>query len=223
MRFRQPPTIDSPPSSAGLLDEQAQLRILIETAMEQTQLAPTNPDLIARQLAAELGKREVTLSDVRVAVQALYQGDRHSAEAYLDYLAERGFPLLNDAPAAPETAASVQQLEAQHQAISSYQPNTYGQVAVSSSDTSSNNVAFYSGNLIAELVANSAYSALVFGERRSGTSAILRALLYDQIAKAGNAILDVLDLHNGQWGGLEGIKERSINNCQVFRNSSVIP
>lgn len=165
--------------------------------MEQTQLTPTDPDLVARRLAAELGKREATLSDVRVAVQALYQGDRHSAEAYLDYLAERGFPPLNNAPAAPETAASVQQLEAQQQAISNYQPNTYGHVAASPSDTSSNNVAFYSGNLIAELVTNSAYSALVFGERRSGTSAILRALLYDQIAKAGSVILDVLDLHNG--------------------------
>ena len=67
-------------------------------------------------------------------------------------------------------------------------------------------IAFYSGNLIAELVANSAYSAVVFGERRSGTSAVLRAIAYDQIAKSGHAILDILDLHNGTWGGLEAIK-----------------
>ena len=46
----------------------------------------------------------------------------------------------------------------------------------------------------------------VFGERRSGTSALLRAIAYDQIAKSAQVILDILDLHDGTWGGLEDIQ-----------------
>lgn len=203
MRFRPPPTLDTPTPQ---IDLQAQLRILIETAMEQAQLAPTDPDLIARQLAAELCNQAATLSDVRFAVQDLYQGDRPSAEAYLNYLAKRGFPPPNDPPTAPEIAASVQQLEAQQQAISSYQPNIYGQLDHSPPNAAAHGILFYSGNLIAELVANTAYSALLFGERRSGTSALLRAIAYDQIAKRGDTLLDILDLHNGEWGGMEDIQ-----------------
>lgn len=64
----------------------------------------------------------------------------------------------------------------------------------------------YGNNLITELVSNSAYSSLLFGERRSGTSALLRAIIYDQIAKSSQTILDIVDLHSGQWGGLEDIR-----------------
>ena len=209
MRFSRSSTIQSNLDPPTQIDVQAQVHILIETAMEQTQLASTDTALIVRQLAAELNNMEATLSDVRVAVQDLYQGDRPSAQAYLDYLAENGFP-----PAAPEVSQapetcqqtiSAGQMAAQNQAIASYQPNAYGQLDRPPNATA-NGIAFYSGNLIAELVANSAYSALVFGERRSGTSAILRAIAYDQIAKQGDTLLDILDLHNGEWGGMEDIQ-----------------
>ena len=208
MRFRQSTPLQSNPDPPTQLDVQAQVRILIETAMEQTQLASTDTALIVRQLAAELNNMEATLSDVRVAVQDLYQGDRPSAQAYLDYLAERGFP-TDKASHSPETrqqTVPVRQMEAQNQAISSYQPNAYGQLDRLPPDAATDGIVFYSGNLIAELVANSAYSALVFGERRSGTSAILRAIAYDQIAKQGDTLLDILDLHNGEWGGMEDIQ-----------------
>ena len=140
-----------------------------------------------------------------MAVQELYQEDRTGAESYLAYLAKHGFPKPAE-PVTQQQVAPVRRLEEQQQAISQYQPDAYGQIANGQTDADRSNIAFYSGNLIAELVANSAYSAVVFGERRSGISAVLRGIAYDQIAKSGHAILDILDLHNGEWGGLEDIK-----------------
>ena len=192
---------DAPTEATAQLDVQTRLRILIEAAMEQAQTS--DPALVARQLADELNQTKATLSDVRIAVQALYQGDRPAAEAYLRYLAEQGFPAVAPAPITQQQVTPARSLDEQNQAISRYQPDAYGQIADSTSDLSH---LFYSGNLIAELVANSAFSAIVFGERRSGTSAILRAVLYDQISKASNTLLDILDLHSGEWGGLEHIK-----------------
>ena len=176
------------------------LRILIEAAMEQAQLSPTDPALIARQLAGELNKIEASLSDVRNAVQALYQDNRQGAEAYLSYLAQHGFPAAN---VTQQQVTPARNIDVQDRAIADYQPDAYGQILEGLFDEGDR---FYGGNLIAELVANSAFSTLIFGERRSGTSAILRAILYDQIAKSGRTILDILDLHNGQWRGLEDIR-----------------
>ena len=210
-----PPTIPPQPTDTNTdtnphppIDPLLRVRILIETAMEQAQFAGTDPDLIARQLAAELCKHQAKLSDVRVAVQELYQGDRAGAQAYLAYLAQHGFP-----KAAPDTQPQVttgRTLAEQTQAISQYQPDAYGQIAAvqtnAQAPVDSARIPFYSGNLIAELVANSAFSAVVCGERRSGTSALLRAIAYDQIAKSAHTILDILDLHDGTWGGLEDIQ-----------------
>jgi hypothetical protein len=204
MRLRPTaPQADTPQQ----LDPLLRIRILIETAMEQAQFADADAALISRQLAGELRKSNAAFSDVRLAVQELYQGDRASAEAYLAYLSQHGFP---SAPArSPDThqqVTPVRTIAQQNQTIAHYNPNAYGQIAAQQADATPHNIAFYSGNLIAELVANSAYSALVFGERRSGASAILRAISYDQIAKSGHTILDILDLHNGEWGGLEDIR-----------------
>ena len=185
------------------------VRILIETAMEQAQYSQVDTELIVRQLAGELCKQNAALSDVRVVVQELYQGDRAGAEAYLRYLAKHGFPKAADTARQSGTTqqqvAPMRTMADQNQAIAQHQPEAYGQID-HATDSGDRLLAFYSGNLIAELVANSAYSAIVFGERRSGTSAILTAIAYDQIAKSGNTVLDILDLHNGQWGGLEDIR-----------------
>lgn len=185
-----------------------------------------NSDLITRELAGELNNIGAALSDVRIAVKELYQDDLVGAEGYLSYLAERGFPKRATTPNKREnsiadditakntiekdnlssettsTQTAVAQLAvAQSKEIARHQ---IGQAAATPQALGS--ISLYGGNLIAELVANSAYSALVFGERRSGPSAILRAIAYDQIGKSGQTILDILDLHNGQWGGLEDIR-----------------
>ena len=203
MRFRQTHTLSHPPDAATSLSKQAELRILIEAAMEQAQKTDTNAGLIARQLADELNRMGAAISDVRVTIQDLYQGDRPSAEAYLNYLAQQGFPARI---ASKQIEPSIEQLEQQNQSVGDCRLDAYGQTTPAREDKATNSIAFYSGNLIAELVANSAYSAIVLGERRSGTSAILRAILYDQIAKSGQTLLDILDLRNGEWGGLEDIK-----------------
>jgi hypothetical protein len=207
-----------PATEAVQLKPQRHVHILIETAMEQSQFAGADAELIARQLAGELGKMGASLSDVRESVYALYPGERPAADAYLSYLARLGFPPAikpTTTPQPPEThqqAVPVRTIAAQNQAVAQCNPNAYGQIAKEPSEALPN-IAFYSGNLIAELVANSAYSALVFGERRSGTSAILRAIAYDQIAKSSQTILDILDLHNGEWGGLEHVQ--SSDGCRM--------
>jgi hypothetical protein len=208
MRFHQNTTLEPNTEAASppQIDPQLRVRILIETAMEQAQLKAADAVLIARQLAGELSKSNAALSDVRMAVQELYQGNRQGAEAYLNYLAQHGFPTAPQPPETHQQVTPVRTIEQQNQAIAQYQPGAYGQIAAEQTNEVPNRIAFYSGNLIAELVANSAYSALVFGERRSGASAILRAIAYDQIAKSGQSILDILDLHNGEWGGLEDIR-----------------
>ncbi|MEM9091901.1 MAG: hypothetical protein AAGC93_24585, partial [Cyanobacteria bacterium P01_F01_bin.53] len=183
-------------------------RILIERAMEQAQFSDTDTTLVTRQLAGELKKIEVSLSDVRLAVLELYQGERKAAEAYLDFLAQCGFP-EQDEPVAvaaePPTLAAQQQ--AISQAITQADANSYGQLPQLLGEAQEPNcIVLYPGNLISELVANSAFSALFFGERRSGTSALLRALAYDRIEKSPHTLLDILDFHNGQWGGLEEIR-----------------
>ena len=211
MRFRQTPTASPLPAAVAISREQIELRILIEMAMEQAQAADTNAELIARQLADELNRIGAALSDVRVTVQDLYQSDRAGAEAYLSYLAKQGFPAKKEADELPKQQIARQ---SEQPAVFDYPPNACGQIAAaqtpddprSNEQLSASRLAFYSGNLVAELVANSAYSAIVLGERRSGTSAILRAILYDQIAKSGRTLLDILDLRNGQWGGLEDVK-----------------
>ena len=168
--------------------------------MEAAQFSNANADQIAGELAAELCQQQASLSDVRVAVQELYQGDRQGADAYLLYLERHGFP----APPAssPSSPVANQALSQQQAAIASYEPNAYGQIATEQQKT----ISLYDGNLISELAANSAYSALILGERRSGTSAILRAIAYDRIGRSGQTILDILDLHNGEWGGLEDVR-----------------
>ena len=215
MRFPQatvlkPNTEAAAPTQIDLL---LRVHILIEAAMEQAQFADADPELIARQLAGELRKSNAALSDVRLAVQELYQGDRAGAKVYLDYLAQHGFPKATETEPPQETRPQVspaRRVDEQNRAIAQHSPNAYGQIAAAQADVAHhNNIAFYSGNLIAELVANSAYSALCFGDRRSGTSALLRAIAYDQIAKSGQTILDILDLHNGSWGGLEDIRFES--------------
>ena len=203
MRLRSTTTVPTTnPSATEQADPLLSVRILVEAAMEQAQFADADAELIARQLAGELCKQEAALSDVRVAVQELYQEDRAGAEAYLSYLAKHGFPKVGDTA---RQTAPVRTVEEQNQAIAQYQSESYGQVT-ETVEEGNLKLPFYGGNLIAELVANSAYSAMVFGERRSGTSAILRAIAYDQIAKSGSTVLDILDLHNGQWGGLEDIR-----------------
>ena len=194
-------TSTSEPTSDRSIDPQLRVRILIETAMQAAQFSDANAELIARELAAELCQQQASLSDVRVAVQELYQGDRPGADAYLLYLERHGFPAPPANP--PPPPAAEQAISQQQQAISSYEQNAYGQLAVSPEEKT---VGLYSGNLIAELAANSAYSALILGERRSGTSAILRGIAYDRIERSGQTILDILDLHNGEWGGLEDIR-----------------
>ena len=192
------------------IDPLLRVRILIEAAMEQAQFADADAELIARQLAGELLKSNAALSDVRLAVQELYQDNRQAAEAYLLYLAKHGFPGSKETTPQPaqthQQVAPVRRVDEQNQAIAQHPSNAYGQIAEAHDVAPHNNIAFYGGNLIAELVANSAYSALCFGDRRSGTSALLRAIAYDQIAKSGQTILDILDLHNGAWGGLEDIR-----------------
>ena len=218
-----------PPTAAATatagIEPQLHVRILIETAMEQAKFTDTDSELIARQLAGELNKIAAPLSDVRIAVQELYAGDRTAAEAYLSYLASHGFPHPPPASTATDPAATHQQvtpthdIETQNQAISQHGSQSYGQLPAEG-DTQSHPIAFYSGNLIAELVANSAYSALVFGERRSGTSAILRAIVYDQIVKSGNTLLDILDFHNGEWGGLEHVQLNDGSRLVSYRTVS---
>ena len=204
MQFRRTPTTSPPPPDVTTsTSEQTSLRILIEAAMEQAQKTDTNAELIARQLADELTRMGAAISDVRVTIQDLYQGDRPSAEAYLNYLAQQGFPAR---AASKQIEPPIEQLEQQNQSVGDCRLDAYGQTTPVREDKATNPIAFYSGNLIAELVANSAYSAIVLGERRSGTSAILRAILYDQIAKSGQTLIDILDLRNGEWGGLEDIK-----------------
>lgn len=125
---------DAPAEAAAQLDVQTRLRILIEAAMEQAQTS--DPALVARQLADELNQTKATLSDVRIAVQALYQGDRPAAEAYLRYLAEQGFPAVAPAPITQQQVTPDRSLDEQNQAISRYQPDAYGQIADSTSDLS---------------------------------------------------------------------------------------
>ena len=220
------------------IDPQVRVRILIESAMEQSRLLGSDGDLVVRELAGELGKINATLSDVRIAVQELYQDDRVGAEGYLAYLAERGFPQAqspadkpqqrDNSPIPPVESTGqttdqttgktiAQQLaQAQRQEIARHQ---VGHTTPQSAALSS--ISFYGGNLIAELVANRAYSALVLGERRSGPSAILRAIAYDQIGKCGQTILDILDLHNGQWGGLEEIRLPDGSQIVVYQTVAV--
>ncbi|MEO0852175.1 MAG: hypothetical protein AAFY15_01545, partial [Cyanobacteria bacterium J06648_11] len=208
------------------VDPQVRIRILVESAMEQSRFYDSDSDLVARELAGELLKIGAGLSDVRVAVQTLYQEDRAGAEAYLAYLAARGFPPpppSADEPSeptaeqtAPRQTAPEQLAIAQRQEITRHQ---LGQSAVGTQALSA--IDLYSGNLIAELVTNSAYSALVFGERRSGTSAILRAIVYDQLGKSGQTILDILDLHSGKWGGLEEIRLSDGSQIVVYHTVAI--
>ncbi|MEO1444976.1 MAG: hypothetical protein AAFV46_01825 [Cyanobacteria bacterium J06635_11] len=205
MKLRSFPSTP-PADTTQQVDPQIRARILIETAMEQAQFANADATLIIRQLAGELSKTEATLCDVRLVVQELYEGDRPGAEAYLSYLAKHGFP---KAPVTDGQQQAAYTRTAQNQAIllhPQHPQSAYGERSKTQPDAAYNNIAFYGGNLIAELVANSAYSAILFGERRSGASAILRALLYDKIAKSSSAILDILDFHNGAWQGLENIQ-----------------
>ena len=219
----------SPTTAAAGIESQLHVRILIETAMEQAKFTDTDSELIARQLAGELTKIAAPLSDVRIAVHELYAGDRTAAEAYLSYLASHGFPQPSPAATAATATASAtthqqviptRDIETQNQAISQHSSQSYGQLSAVEGDAVSLGIAFYSGNLIAELVANSAYSALVFGERRSGTSAILRAIVYDQIAKSGDTLLDILDCHNGEWGGLEHVQLNDGSRLVSYRTVS---
>ncbi|MEL7071660.1 MAG: hypothetical protein AAGN15_23835 [Cyanobacteria bacterium J06581_3] len=208
------------------VDPQVRIRILVESAMEQSRFSDSDSDLVARELAGELLKIDAGLSDVRVAVQTLYQEDRAGAQAYLAYLAARGFPPpppSADEPSeptaeqtAPRQTAPEQLAIAQRQEITRHQ---LGQSAVGTQALST--IDLYSGNLIAELVTNSAYSALVFGERRSGTSAILRAIVYDQLGKSGQTILDILDLHSGKWGGLEEIRLSDGSQIVVYHTVAI--
>ena len=76
------------------------------------------------------------------------------------------FPKL---PPAPDTHPQVtigRTLAEQNQAIAQYQPDAYGQIsgqlAAVQTNADSARIPFYSGNLIAELVANSAFSAVRF-------------------------------------------------------------
>lgn len=212
------PTVSNPTASQSThsadtdLDIAARVRILVEAAMEQSKFSDSDAQLVIGQLAEELNRINAALSDVRIAVHTLYKGDRSGAEAYLGYLADNGFPAprLNQTPPASASVASSRQdsrLYSQQQAVARH--SAYGQSTGTTSAKRTerlSRIAFYSGNLISELVANSAYSALVLGERRSGTSAILRAILYDQLNKCGSTIIDVLDLHSGEWGGLEAVR-----------------
>ncbi|MEN8445209.1 MAG: hypothetical protein ABG776_09400 [Cyanobacteria bacterium J06555_13] len=214
-----PPTTQNPPVDpqiAPSVDPQLRIRILIESAMDQAKFPDSDGELVVRQLAAELNNINAPLSDVRMAVQSLYQGDntttisdenRAAAEAYLAYLAKHGFPPTekNGLQARPAGYSDAQDSPLEKTLRLQHNPHTYGQPPVPS-EAALNNIAFYSGNLIAELVSNSAYSALIFGERRSGTSALLRAIAYDQISQANNTILDIWDFHNGEWGGLENVQ-----------------
>ncbi|MEO1396100.1 MAG: hypothetical protein AAFV90_24645 [Cyanobacteria bacterium J06634_5] len=191
-------------ADTGVTDVALQARILIELAMEQAQFSDTDTTLIARQLAGELKKIEVSLSDVRLAVLELYQGEREAAEAYLDFLAQCGFPEQAEPMA---HGAEPCTLTEQQQAITQADTRSYGQLPQPlSEERGQHHIVLYPGNLVSELVANSAFSALVFGERRSGTSALLRAIAYDRIEKSPHTLLDILDFHNGQWGGLEEVR-----------------
>ena len=184
--------------------------------MKEAQFAGADAQLIVRQLAAELVTMNAALSDVRMIVQSLYHDEQAAAEAYLTYLAENGYPTPLDTPeekARPVERQSPLDRQAKDFAAERLQnalePDTAQPPATSSSRTLTNALSaapLYPGNLISELVANSAYSALIFGERRSGTSALLRAIAYDQINKCADTILDVLDSYSAQWGGLEGIR-----------------
>ncbi|MEM9088661.1 MAG: hypothetical protein AAGC93_07945, partial [Cyanobacteria bacterium P01_F01_bin.53] len=130
-----------------------QARILIERAMEQAQFSDTDTTLVTRQLAGKLKKIEVSLSDVRLAVLELYQGERKAAEAYLNFLAQCGFPEQIEPvpPAEPPTLA------AQQQAITQADANSYGQLPQLLGEAQEPNcIVLYPGNLISELVANSA-------------------------------------------------------------------
>ena len=212
-----PPTA-TPRQADRQIDPQLRIRLLIESAMDQAKFSEADGELVVRQLAAELNHIDAPLSDVRMAVQSLYQGEtetlseesREAAEAYLTYLAKHGFPpTANNSP----QASPARHIDAQDSAIEKAlahhlphnSPHTYDP-ATTHEQAALNNIAFYSGNLIAELVANSAYSALVFGERRSGTSALLRAIAYDQMSKSSSTLLDIWDFHNGEWGGLENVR-----------------
>lgn len=171
---------------------ESEITALIEAAMNKAHRSSDNAQTITAQLAAELVAAGAALSEVRMATYALYEGNRTDAEAYLAYLSEQGFPPVSG----PTRTAKAQQ-----RAAIACKPNTYGQLAAKDTE-----VSLYGGNLITELVANSAFSALIFGERRSGTSAILRGIAYDQIDKSSQLLLDILDLHSGEWGGLEHVR-----------------
>lgn len=207
------------------VDPHQRVHILIEAAMKQSQFSDSDSELVVRQLAGELNKMSAALSDVRTAVVQLYHGDRAAAEAYLGYLAESGFP--QKTPSQPsETHQQVARVRSslaeQNKSVSQYDLAAYGQIAPEQADEVLCQIAFYSGNLIAELVMNSAYSSLLLGERRSGTSALLRAIIYDQISKSGNTIFDALDLLNGEWGGLENIRLEDGSQIVNYRTISGI-
>ena len=162
MRLRlptAPPQVK--PSTQEQIDPLLRVRILVETAMEQAQSSDANAELTVRQLAGELCKQNAALSDVRVVVQELYQGDRAGAEAYLRYLAKHGFPKAADtvrqSGTTQQQVAPMRTMADQNQAIAQHQPEAYGQVD-HATDAGEGAITFYSGNLIAELVANSAYS-----------------------------------------------------------------
>lgn len=240
MRFfsqaTSPKTDAHPASASPEIDSVTRIRILVETAMEHARFSDTDSDLIVRELAGELNKTNAMLSEVRIVVQDLYQGDRAAAEAYLSYLAKSGFPPSRPPVTAQQSPKTQQQVERsrtiedQNRAIAQHDSSAYGQLPVAAESAQAaalNRVAFYGGNLIAELVTNSAYSGIVFGERRSGTSAILRAIAYDQISKSGATVLDILDLHNGEWGGLEQVRledgSRIVTYCSIAHYKDIEP
>ena len=193
-------TQTKPPTAAE--DALLRVRILIEAAMKEAQFAGADAQLVVRQLAAELVAMNAALSDVRMVVQELYGGEQVGAEAYLAYLAENGYPVPLKTPA---EASPV--LEQMMQAQSTLPIDTTQLSDGSYSlDNTLNSISLYPGNLINELVANSAYSALIFGERRSGTSALLRAIAYEQLNKCADTVLDILDCYSATWGGLEGVR-----------------
>ena len=112
--------------------------------MEQAKFTDTDSELVARQLAGELNKIAAPLSDVRIAVQELYAGDRAAAEAYLSYLASHGFPHPPPAATAATATASAtthqqviptRDIETQNQAISQHGSQSYGQLSAVEGDT----------------------------------------------------------------------------------------
>ena len=207
---------------------QAELRLAIAALLQAP--SPAQQASIYRQVAAELNAADIPYERFQKALGAIYSDNQPDASIITESLSTYGYSKPQQiAPSSPVASHEAGQSQVNGAAISPTPrsaPGNYSQGqrthpgATASGSPTTGEIArsrittpveskldYYHGSVLSETIASGAFSTVILGAPKTGTSTVLRALIWSMLYEpiGQRPTINAIETRCNHWQGLETI------------------